>query len=87
MARELEPLKPSWVEESVPPENLAALKKASEKITIPVATGERIHTRYEYRQRFELQAADIIQPNITHFGGLLETKKLAAWTETYYITE
>ncbi len=62
MARELEPLKPSWVEEPVPPENLAALKKASEKITIPVATGERIHTRYEYRQLFELQAADISSP-------------------------
>jgi galactonate dehydratase len=85
MARELERFKPSWVEEPVPPENLAALKKASEKITIPVATGERIHTRYDYRQLFELQAADIIQPDITHFGGLLETKKLAAWAETYYI--
>ncbi len=85
MARELERFKPSWVEEPVPPENLAALKKASEKITIPIATGERIHTRYDYRQLFELQAADIIQPDITHFGGLLETKKLAAWAEAYYI--
>lgn len=85
MARELEQFKPSWVEEPVPPENLAALKKASEKINVPVATGERIHTRYEYRQLFELQAADIIQPDITHFGGLLETKKLAAQAETYYM--
>src|SRR5256886_13902717 len=85
MARELEPFKPSWVEEPVPPENLAALKKASRKINIPVATGERIHTRYDYRQLFELQAADIIHPDITHFGGLLETKKLAAWAEIYYV--
>lgn len=85
MARELEPFKPSWVEEPVPPENLAALKKAAEKIAIPIATGERIHTRYDYRELFELQAADIIQPDITHFGGLLETKKLAAWAEAYYI--
>ncbi len=85
MARELERFKPSWVEEPVPPENLAALKKAAEKITIPIATGERIHTRYDYRELFELQAADIVQPDITHFGGLLETKKLAAWAETYYI--
>ena len=85
MARELERFKPSWIEEPVPPENLAALKKASEKITIPIATGERIHTRYDYRELFELQAADIIQPDITHFGGLLETKKLAAWAETYYM--
>ena len=85
MARELERFKPSWVEEPVPPENLAALKKASEKITIPIATGERIHTRYDFRELFELQAADIVQPDITHFGGLLETKKLAAWAETYYV--
>ncbi|HEY1348527.1 MAG TPA: mandelate racemase/muconate lactonizing enzyme family protein [Ktedonobacteraceae bacterium] len=85
LARELEAFKPSWVEEPVPPENLAALKKASEKIAIPIATGERIHTRYDYRQLFELQAADIIQPDITHFGGLLETRKLAAWAEAYYL--
>ncbi len=85
MARALEPFAPSWVEEPVPPENLAALKKAAEKIAIPVATGERIHTRYDYRELFELQAADVIQPDITHFGGLLETKKLAAWAEAYYV--
>ena len=85
IARLLEPYRPGWVEEPVPPENLAALKKASEKITIPVATGERIHTRYEYRELFELQAADVIQPDITHFGGLLETRKLAAWAEAYYV--
>jgi galactonate dehydratase len=85
MARELERFKPSWVEEPVPPENLAALKKASEKINIPIATGERIHTRFDFRELFELQAADIIQADITHFGGLLETKKLAAWAEVYYI--
>jgi galactonate dehydratase len=85
LARELQAFKPSWVEEPVPPENLAALKKVSEKIAIPIATGERIHTRYDYRQLFELQAADIIQPDITHFGGLLETRKLAAWAEAYYL--
>jgi galactonate dehydratase len=85
MSRELERFKPSWVEEPVPPENLAALKKAAEQITIPVATGERIHNRYEFRELLELQAADIIQPDITHSGGLLEVKKLAAWAESYYV--
>jgi galactonate dehydratase len=85
MARELERFKPSWVEEPVPPENLAALKKAAEKINIPIATGERIHTRYDFRELLELQAADYIQPDITHFGGLLEVKKLAAWAENYYV--
>src|SRR5438552_2849442 len=85
MARQLEPSRPGWVEEPVPPENLAALKKAAEHIRIPVATGERIHTRHEFRELLELQAADVIQPDITHFGGILETKKLAAWADAYYV--
>jgi galactonate dehydratase len=85
MSRELERFKPSWVEEPVPPENIAALKKAAEKINIPVATGERMHTRYEFRELLESQAADYLQPDITHFGGILETKKLAAWAENYYV--
>ncbi len=88
MTRELAQFKPSWVEEPVPPENLAALKKAADAIAplgIPIATGERLHTPYEYRELFELQAADIIQPDITHFGGLLNVKKLAAWAEAYYM--
>ncbi|MCI0394154.1 MAG: mandelate racemase/muconate lactonizing enzyme family protein [Chloroflexi bacterium] len=88
MARELAPFKPGWLEEPVPPENLAALKKAAEAVAplgIPVATGERLHTRYDYRELFELQAADIIQPDITHFGGISSVKKLAAWAEAYYV--
>ena len=88
MTRDLARFKPAWVEEPVPPENLAALKKASDAIAplgVPIATGERMHTMYEYRELFELQAADIIQPDITHFGGILNTKKLAAWAETYYM--
>ena len=62
----------------------SALKKVADAVR-PVATGERIHTRYEYRELFELQAGDIIQPDITHFGGILETQKLAAWADTYYV--
>jgi galactonate dehydratase len=88
MARELAPLAPGWLEEPVPPENLAALKKVSDAVTplgIPIATGERLHTPYEYRELFELQAADVIQPDLTHFGGLLNVKKLAAWADTYYV--
>ena len=85
IAHMLEPYEPSWVEEPVPPDNLRALKKASEQIRVPVATGERLHTRGEYRELFELQACDIIQPDITHCGGILETKKIAAWADTYYM--
>jgi galactonate dehydratase len=85
LARMLEPFRPSWIEEPVPPENLKALKKVAEQARIPIATGERIHSRLEFRELFELQAADIIQPDISHCGGLLETKKLAAWAEAYYV--
>jgi len=88
MARELAPFKPSWFEEPTPPENTAALKKASAAIAplgIPIATGERLHTLYAYREVIELQAADILQPDVTHLGGILNTKKLAAWAEVYHM--
>ncbi|MDE0609853.1 MAG: mandelate racemase/muconate lactonizing enzyme family protein [Anaerolineaceae bacterium] len=88
LTRELARFRPSWVEEPVPPENIAALRKTSEAIAplgVPVATGERMHTMYEFRELLEMQAADIIQPDITHFGGILNTKKLAAWAESYYV--
>jgi galactonate dehydratase len=52
---------------------------------VPVATGERMHTRFEYRELFELQAADVIQPDLMHSGGLLEVRKLAATAETHYV--
>jgi galactonate dehydratase len=88
MARELAQFKPSWYEEPVPPENPAAMKKVADAIAplgIPIATGERLHTSFEYRELFELQAADIIQTDITHFAGILSTKKLAAWAANYYM--
>jgi galactonate dehydratase len=86
MARLMEPFGLGWAEEPVPPTNLKALKKASASINVPVATGERIHNRIEYRELFELQAADVIQPDITQMGGLMETKKLAAWADAYFVT-
>ena len=88
MTRELARFKPAWVEEPVPPENLSALRDVRNAVLplgIPVATGERMHTPYEYRELFDLQCADIIQPDITHFGGLLNTKKLAATAESHYL--
>jgi galactonate dehydratase len=88
MAHDLAPYKPGWVEEPIPPDNLAALKKVSDAITplgIPVATGERLNTLHDFRPLFEMQAADILQPDITAFGGLSFAKKLAAWADTYYM--
>jgi galactonate dehydratase len=85
LARDLEPFAPGWIEEPVPPENLRALAKVAERVAIPVATGERLHTRHDFRELFELQAADVIQPDITHLGGIWETRKLAATAETAYV--
>ena len=86
ISAELEKFQPSWVEEPVPPDNIAALAKASEKINLPVATGERLHNKYEYRELINLQAADILQPDITQTGGFLETKKIAAMGDMCYMT-
>jgi galactonate dehydratase len=85
LARDLEPYALGWIEEPVPPENLRALAKVSARVNVPVATGERLHTRYDFRELFELQAADVIQPDITHLGGIWETRKLAATAETGYV--
>ncbi|MFN2538179.1 MAG: mandelate racemase/muconate lactonizing enzyme family protein, partial [Mycobacteriales bacterium] len=83
LAQLLEPFDPAWVEEPVPPANLKSLAKVAERTTLPIATGERIHDRIEFRELFELQAADIIQPDLGHIGGILETRKLAATAETH----
>src|SRR5256885_7753508 len=86
IARDLEPFEPSWVEEPVPPDNLKALAKAAKHIRIPVATGERLHHKQEFRELFECQACDIIQPDITECCGLMEVKKIAAMADMCYVT-
>jgi galactonate dehydratase len=88
LINELARFSPGWFEEPVPPENLAVLKKVSSAVAplgIPIATGERMHTPYEFRELFELQVADIVQADITHYGGILASKKLAAWADAYYM--
>ncbi len=88
MARALAPLKPSWFEEPVPPENLTALRRAYEGMAplgIPIAVGERIHTPCDVQPLLSLGAADILQTDITHFGGLMNTKKIMAQAEYHYL--
>lgn len=88
IAGELARFKPGWIEEPIPPENIAALKKVAEAVAplgIPLATGEHLHSLHDCRAVLELQAADVLQPDLSHFGGLLTLKKLAAWAEAYYV--
>ena len=81
----LEPYDPEWIEEPVPPENAAALRRVRSATRIPVATGERAHTIGECREIVEAGAADILQADLTHFGGFLAMKHLARWADTYYL--
>ncbi len=85
IARELEPFRPLFFEEPVPPDNLDALADVRAKSRISIATGERLYHRCQFRELLEKRAADVIQPDISHAGGLGELKKIAAMAETYHV--
>ena len=85
LARDLERLNPAWIEEPVPPDNPKGLAWVAERAGVPVAAGERTHVRSEFRELFERQAVDIVQPDITMCGGLWEARKIAAWAESYQV--
>jgi galactonate dehydratase len=76
---------PYFCEEPVPPENIDALAEVRRAVRVPIATGERLVTRHDFREVLEKQAAHVIQPDLCHCGGLLEAKKIAAMAETYYV--
>ncbi len=76
---------PFFVEEPLRPENYAAMAKLSQHVTVPLATGEMLYTRHEFRELLNLQAVDIIQPDICLTGGLWEMKKIAALAEAHYV--
>ena len=85
MAQKLERFDPFFYEEPVPPDNADAMAEVARAIDIPVATGERLYTRWEFRPLLEKNAARIIQPDICHTGGITELKKIAAMAESYYV--
>ena len=70
-------------EEPVDPFDVEALKKVSDHVNLPIAVGERLYTRYDFRRVMERHAADILQPDIGNTGGIMETKKIAAMAEAY----
>ena len=84
LIKELEPFRPMFVEEPCPPENVDTLVTIARSTTIPIATGERLFTRFGFRQAIEKQAAQIYQPDISHAGGIFEARKIAALAESYY---
>ncbi|MGA2985950.1 MAG: galactonate dehydratase [Terriglobia bacterium] len=81
IARMLEPYHPGWIEEPCPPEDIPSLQKVAAQSHIPVATGERYFTHYGFREVLESGAADILQPDVIHAGGILDMKKIAAMAD------
>ena len=85
IAKELEQFKPMFFEEPVPPDNIDAIREVREKSPVAIAAGERLYTRWGFRQLFDKHAADFIQPDISHAGGISELKKIAAEAQSRYI--
>ena len=72
-ARALEPYRPEWIEEPVPPYHTAALRQVRAGTPLPIATGERVHVLAEFRELFERGTVDVVQADLTHFGGFTGT--------------
>jgi galactonate dehydratase len=84
-ARAMQEFDPFFFEEPVPPENVAALRKVRDAVDVPIATGERLYTRWGFRELLEAQAAEIVQVDVAHCGGILEARFIAALAETHYV--
>ena len=84
MARRLEPYDPLWFEEPTPPDRPEEMGKVARATTIPIATGERLATKYEFARVLETGAASILQMALGRVGGLLEGKKIAGMAEAHY---
>jgi 2-dehydro-3-deoxyphosphogalactonate aldolase len=84
LARRLEAADPLWFEEPTPPANVDEMARVAAGTSIPIATGERLTTKYEFAQVLEKRAASILQPALGRVGGILEGKKIAGMAEAFY---
>lgn len=84
LAKRIESSDPLWFEEPTPPENPDEMARVARQTSIPIATGERLTTKYEFQRVLQAQAASILQMALGRVGGLLEAKKIAGMAEAYY---
>lgn len=84
VAKILEPYHPFWFEEPVMPENIEEMARVAAHTSIPIATGERLVTKYEFARVLEKQAAQILQLDVGQCGGITEAKKIAGMAEAHY---
>ena len=80
------PHRPGWFEEPIPFENARAMAQLQRELRTPIATGERLLSRYEYRELIEEAGCRIIQPDLMHAGGFTEIRRIASHADTYYIS-
>jgi galactonate dehydratase len=85
VARMIEEFNPFWYEEPVSARSIDALAEVRRNINLPVVTGEELYTKTEFREVFEKQAADILNPDVGNCGGILELKEIAAMAEPYLV--
>lgn len=84
-ARRVADARPLWIEEATQPEDLATLAWVAERSPVPLATGERLFTKWGFNDLIQQRAVAYIQPDVSHAGGILETKKIAAMAEAKFI--
>lgn len=85
-AQQLEQFNIAWLEEPILFDNADTMAEFARSVNVPVATGEQLYTRWEFRALLEQNVVGIIQPDICHAGGFSELRKIAAMAETYYVT-
>ena len=85
IGRELERFDVLWFEEPIPPDNRAGLAEVKSRIRVPVAAGERLYSRWDYAAFLQASCADFIQPDVSHAGGIMEMKNIAAMAESHHI--
>jgi len=83
LAAALEPHDPMFIEEPVLPEHSDALPEIAAQTSTPIATGERMYSRWDYRPLFETGGVDIVQPDLSHAGGITEVRKIASMAEAH----
>lgn len=83
LARELDPYRLMFIEEPVLPENNEVLREIAHHTSTPIATGERMYSRWEFKNLLKDGVVDIIQPDLSHAGGITECKKIFAMAEAF----
>ena len=83
LVRLLEPLRPLFIEEPLVSENIEAVIQLSRLTSLPIALGERLYSRWDFKPFFEAAAVDVIQPDLSHAGGISEVRRIASMAEAY----